>query len=85
MLVIGAQSVADATPSLKDQAGATFVGGMTSRAQLKDLADLTGFGRDLVPTLAPVPSRRFLYTDRWGDGPVACLTGIEGSLPSASP
>jgi hypothetical protein len=85
MLAMGAQSVAYATPSLKDQARAIFVGQMTSRAQVKDLADLTDYGRELVPTLASVPSRRSFYTDRWEGGPVACMTGIEGSLPSASP
>lgn len=76
MLVMGAQFVAYATPSLNDQAGAIFVEAMTSRAQLKDLADLTGYGRELVPTLASVPSRRFFYTDRWEGAPVTCITCV---------
>lgn len=45
---------------------------------MKDLADLTGYGRELVPTFASVPSRRFFYTDRWEDGSVAYVTGICG-------
>lgn len=73
-MVMGTQSTAYAVPSMKDQPAAFFIGQMRNLDQAKNLADITGHGRALIPAINHVPSRSFIYGDAWGSSPILAQT-----------
>lgn len=77
-MIIGAQSTAWAVSALKDQPTAYFVGLTGSVEQAKQLANLAGYGKELIPTINSIPARDWLYGDRWESEPILALTTAPG-------
>jgi hypothetical protein len=83
-VILGANSTAWATTSLKDQCGVIWLGHTRTDEQRDKFAELAGLPkaeRHVLDTIAP---RRWLYTDYAGDGLALALTTPPGAPGAAA-
>jgi hypothetical protein len=82
-VILGANSTAWATSSLKDQCGAIWLGHARSKDQRDNFADLTGLPKSHRPALDSIAPRSWLYTDYSGDELMLALTSPPGARIAA--
>src|SRR5262249_6759986 len=66
-VILGANSTAWATSSLKDQCGTIWVGHTRNSDQRDEFAKVAGLPKGVRPVLDTIAPRRWLYTDYAGE------------------
>jgi len=83
-VILGANSTAWATSSLKDQCGVIWIGHTRSGEQRDKFADLAGLPKAARPALDNIAPRHWLYTDYAGEELALALT-YPPADPAAAP
>jgi hypothetical protein len=78
-VILGANSTAWATSSLKDQCGVIWLGHTRSKDQRDALADIAGLPKSNRATLDTIAPRSWLYTDYSGEELMLALTRPPGA------
>jgi hypothetical protein len=78
-LILGAQSVAYAVPSLKDQPAAMLIGAGQGKVPryASELAQMAGYGKEIISVFQQIRQRQFLYIDTWESGIIG-MTEMRG-------
>lgn len=75
-VILGSQDIAYLPPAVRSQPATLWLGRQRNLKMARVLADLSGYGRELIEAIATIPPRSWLYTDSHESDPILALTGI---------